>query len=85
MHLRFCSSKLSLENLKSSLKSHEIELDEEAPAQRTKSIALTLMLKLTKKKLKSRKTKKVNSGEGFDNELDLDELAYVTRRFPTLT
>lgn len=72
--------KLSLENLTSSLKSHEIELDVEEPIHRSKSIASTSKLKSAKDP-KSEKTKEETLDEGFDNSSDVDELAYITKSF----
>src|ERR1044072_8194459 len=64
-------NKISLEELISSLKSHEIELQEDEPRRRVKSVAL---------KSNSRKAKACQAKEDFEESSEEDELSLISRR-----
>src|ERR1044072_7910202 len=67
-------NKISLEELISSLRSHEIELQEDEPRRRVKSVAL---------KSSSRKAKALQAGEESEDSegsSDEDELSLISRR-----
>jgi hypothetical protein len=72
--------KLCLENLISSLKSHEIELEGDEPNNLSKSVAVTSKEK-TAKSLQSAKSEEKDS----DDEAEFQEMAYLTKRFQYLT
>jgi hypothetical protein len=73
-------NKLSLENLISSLKSHEIELVGDEPAKKSKSIAQTSKGK-SSKALEAIESKEETLDGGSDNDLDVEELIYLTKIF----
>jgi len=78
------ANKLSLENLISSLKSHEIELEGDEPIGHSKCVALTYKEKIAK----SFQTTKLEEKDPDDESVDdanFKEIAYLTKRFKYLT
>jgi hypothetical protein len=76
-------NKLSLENLISSLKSHEIELGGDEPVKKSKSIALTSKGK-SAKVVQSAESEEETPGGESDNDSDLEKMAYLTQEVPLL-
>jgi predicted transcriptional regulator len=73
-------NKLSLENLISSLKSHEIELVGDEQDKKSKSITLTSK-GTSAKSLQSIESEEETLARESDNDTDLEEIAYLTKRF----
>jgi hypothetical protein len=69
-----------LENLISSLKSHEIELVEDEPSKESKSIDQTSKGK-SAKALQATESEEETHNGGYDNDSYVEEMAYLTKRF----
>ena len=72
-------NKISLKNLISSIKSHEIELIGDEPAKKSKSIALKSRGK-SSKSLQDVESKEETPNGGSDDDLDVEEMTYLTKR-----
>jgi hypothetical protein len=77
-------NKLILENLISSLKSHEIELVEDEPSKESKSIGLKSKEK-SAKALQASESEEETPNGGSDNDSYVEEMTYLTKRFQCLT
>jgi len=75
--------KISLENLISSLKSHEFDLEGDDPNYLSKFVSLTSKKKTTKS-LQIVKSEKKDSDDESDDEADFKEMTYLTKRFQYL-
>jgi len=69
-----------MENLISSLKSHEIELVEVEPSKESKSNALTSKGKSVKALQATESEEETHNG-GSDNDSYVEEMTYLTKRF----